>query len=226
MNHNKQHFPCDLRDIVIPFRGQDTTGSWSIGFTLRIQLIATAAGVALFLETPTELKRVCVVKTPIAPPKKCYQKWKHNQYSSFKYQNSSEQNQHGACTPLTLPKQYLVLVIPSKANYEKHLQSSPCHIRHIRWSYTLRKAFWYYIGSYERHQLLQQKTEWVNHGIIRAKMVEPSIFDIFLLQSMELTLRFPKEKWIYKLNKRLMSPCQYCSIISCIAGNCTVKYTG
>jgi len=39
--------------------------------TLRIQLMATAPGVALFLETPTELKRVWVVKTPIAPPKKC-----------------------------------------------------------------------------------------------------------------------------------------------------------
>lgn len=34
--------------------------------------MATAPGVALFLETPTELKRVFVVKTPIAPPKKCY----------------------------------------------------------------------------------------------------------------------------------------------------------
>lgn len=43
-----------------------------IGSTLRIQLMATAPGVTLFLETPTELRRVCVVKTPIAPPKKCY----------------------------------------------------------------------------------------------------------------------------------------------------------
>lgn len=47
-----------------------------IGSTLRIQLMATAPGVALFLETPTELRRVCVVKTPIAPPKKCYT-WQH-----------------------------------------------------------------------------------------------------------------------------------------------------
>lgn len=40
--------------------------------TLRIQLIATAPGADRFLETPTEFKSVCVVKTPIAPPKKCY----------------------------------------------------------------------------------------------------------------------------------------------------------
>lgn len=40
--------------------------------TLRIQFIATAPGVDLFLETPSELKSVFVVKTPIAPPKKCY----------------------------------------------------------------------------------------------------------------------------------------------------------
>lgn len=40
--------------------------------TLRIQLIATAPGVALFLDTPTEVSNVCVVKTPMAPPKKCY----------------------------------------------------------------------------------------------------------------------------------------------------------
>lgn len=39
--------------------------------TLRIQLIATAPEVALLFEIPTEFKRVCVVKTPIAPPKKC-----------------------------------------------------------------------------------------------------------------------------------------------------------
>lgn len=39
--------------------------------TLRIQLIATAPGAEVFLETPSELRSVCVVKTPIAPPKKC-----------------------------------------------------------------------------------------------------------------------------------------------------------
>lgn len=42
---------------------------------MRIQLIATAPGAAVFLAIPTELKRVCVVKTPIAPPKKCYNKY-------------------------------------------------------------------------------------------------------------------------------------------------------
>lgn len=44
---------------------------WLFMFTLRIQLMATAPGVALFLDTPTEVNSVCVVKTPIAPPKKC-----------------------------------------------------------------------------------------------------------------------------------------------------------
>lgn len=42
--------------------------------TFRIQLIATAPWVALFLEIPTELRSVWVVKTPIAPPKKCWKK--------------------------------------------------------------------------------------------------------------------------------------------------------
>ena len=41
---------------------------------------ATAPGVALFLETPTELKRVCVVKTPIASSKKCCIEQDGNQY--------------------------------------------------------------------------------------------------------------------------------------------------
>ncbi|KAK6777230.1 hypothetical protein RDI58_023947 [Solanum bulbocastanum] len=45
-----------------------------------------APGVVLCLETPTEFKSVCVVKTPIAPPKKCY-KWKSREptLSSAKY---------------------------------------------------------------------------------------------------------------------------------------------
>jgi hypothetical protein len=38
---------------------------------LSIQLIATAPGTALLWETPTEFRRVLVVNTPIAPPKKC-----------------------------------------------------------------------------------------------------------------------------------------------------------
>lgn len=46
--------------------------------TLRIQLIATAPGAALFLDTPSELRRVCVVKTPMAPPKKCYKEKQHH----------------------------------------------------------------------------------------------------------------------------------------------------
>lgn len=40
--------------------------------TLRIQLIATAPEVDLSLDNPTEFNKVCVVNTPIAPPKKCY----------------------------------------------------------------------------------------------------------------------------------------------------------
>lgn len=39
-------------------------------FTLSIQLMAMAPDVALFLDTPTELNSVRVVKTPMAPPKK------------------------------------------------------------------------------------------------------------------------------------------------------------
>lgn len=42
--------------------------------TLRIQLIAIAPGRDLLCATPTEFKRVRVVKTLIAPPKKCYNK--------------------------------------------------------------------------------------------------------------------------------------------------------
>lgn len=48
--------------------------------TLRIQLIATAPGADRFLETPTEFRSVCVVKTPIAPPKKCYNEHEIHQY--------------------------------------------------------------------------------------------------------------------------------------------------
>jgi len=38
---------------------------------LSIQLIATAPGTALLWATPTEFRRLLVVNTPIAPPKKC-----------------------------------------------------------------------------------------------------------------------------------------------------------
>jgi hypothetical protein len=49
---------------------------------LSIQLIATAPGTALLWETPTEFRRVLVVNTPIAPPKKCFNAL-HDMYGTY-----------------------------------------------------------------------------------------------------------------------------------------------
>lgn len=107
-------------------------------FTLRIQLIAMAPGVTLLWETPTELSKVLVVNTPIAPPKKC---WIMNKPLCFawllEYQITS--------------KSWLLNISSTK-----YLQSPPGHVRYIWRSNTVWKPFRHNIRSYECHYFLQR----------------------------------------------------------------------
>lgn len=103
--------------------------------------MAMAPGVALCLETPTEFKSVCVVKTPIAPPKKCY-KWQKKRHLLITT---------AACYK-TLAKWY-----PRQSFYfvVAYLQCPPCHVWYIRRCNAARKTFWNNVGSYEPHKLLR-----------------------------------------------------------------------
>lgn len=83
-------------------------------------MIATAPGAAVFLAIPTELRRVCVVKTPIAPPKKCYNRYIICINSTYLRKNDQA-------------KQMIEL--------STHLERSPRHIRHIGRDHTIWKSF-------------------------------------------------------------------------------------